>query len=98
MTIPQTWTETPGRLAARGILAGVAEDQQQPNAVRLAALSAIGELEDDLPAGYALNPVDPAPGSIAQARQLLLDDTDRQPSTRDRLATARAAAQLASES
>jgi hypothetical protein len=92
---PQIWTETSGRLAARRILAGLAEDQEQPIDVRLASLSAIGELEDDLPVGHVLAPIEPSPGTVAQARQLLLDDVDRQPSTRDRLATGRAAARLA---
>ena len=97
MIVPQLWPETPGRLAARRILASVAEDQAQPLEVRLAVLSAIGELEDDLPSGYALTPIEPAPGTVAQARQLLVDDAGRQPSVRDRLAVARAAARLTAE-
>ena len=94
MNGPRLWDETTGRRVARGILVGLAEDETQPVTVRMAILAAIGELEDDLPAGYVLPPVDPQPGTLEHARQLLLDDVERQPSIREYLATSRAAAQL----
>lgn len=88
------WPETAGRLAARAMLAGIAQDESQALDVRLTALEAIGELQDDLPAGYILGSVDVTAGTIEQARQLLLTDVAHQSSVRDALATSRAAARL----
>lgn len=95
MSQPRIWPETAGRLTARAILARIAEDETEPLAVRLAVLDAVGELQDDLPAGYVLGSVEPAPGSVEQARRLLLDDVAGQDTVRDALATSRAAARLA---
>ncbi|WP_088284667.1 hypothetical protein [Kineosporia sp. A_224] len=96
MSRPRIWQETPGRLAARAILAGLAADETEPFDVRIAALDAVGELQDDLPPGCTLDSVDVLPGTVQHARQLLLEDVERQGSTRDTLATSRAAARLAS--
>lgn len=91
----EIWPETAGRLAARAILAGVAADEAQPFEVRVAALDAVGALQDHLPAGQVLAPVEVADGTIQDARRLLLDDAPLQSTTRERLATSRAAARLA---
>lgn len=91
----EIWPETAGRLAARAILAGVAADETQPFEVRVAALDAVGALQDHLPVGQVLAPVEVADGTVQDARRLLLDDASLQSTARERLATSRAAARLA---
>lgn len=91
----EIWPETAGRLAARAILAGVTADEAESFEVRVAALEAIGALQDDLPQGRVLAAIDVRPGTVAEAHKLLSDDVAHQPSARDALATSRAAARLA---
>jgi hypothetical protein len=93
MSRPRTWPQTPRTCQARGVLAHAAADQTLDLEQRLDALDALGELEDDLPAGYALAPVEPAPGRLADAQQLRGEQGHDVP-VRDRIAAARAAARL----
>lgn len=93
MNQPRTWPHTTGTLRARAVLAHAAADQTLDLQARLAALDALGELEDDLPAGYAPAPVEPAPGRLTDAHQLLGEQGHDAP-VRDRIAAARAAARL----
>ncbi|HET9658058.1 MAG TPA: hypothetical protein VFP72_22080 [Kineosporiaceae bacterium] len=93
MSQPRTWPQTPRTCRARSLLAHAAADQTLDLEQRLAALDALGELEDDLPAGYAPAPVDPEPGRLTDAHRLLGEQGHDVP-VRDRIAAARAAARL----
>lgn len=101
MDQPRVWDEPAGQRRARAILAGLAADEQQPLELRLAVLAALNELVTDLPPGYVLGVVEPVtPGRegaadlLRQAWALLTGEHPGPVAVRDRLAGARAAAQL----
>ncbi|WP_088284883.1 hypothetical protein [Kineosporia sp. A_224] len=71
MFTPQMWPETPSRLRARAVLVHAVQDPALDLDAQLAALSAIGELQDYIPHGYLLAPVDPMPGTLTDAFALL---------------------------
>jgi len=71
MFTPQIWPETPSRLRARAVLVYAVQDPALDLDAQLAALSAIGELQDYIPHEYLLAPVDPTPGTLADALGLL---------------------------
>jgi hypothetical protein len=93
MSEPRIWPHTSRTHQARAVLAHAAADPTLDLRARLAALDALGELEDDLPAGYAPAPVQPVSGRLADAHQLLRDQGPDVP-VRDRIAAGRAAARL----
>lgn len=93
ITGPRIWPQSPDTQRARSVLAHTAADPTVNLRARLDALAALGELEDDLPAGYAAPPVEPVPGRIADAHRLLLRHGPDVP-VRDRIAAGRAAARL----
>jgi hypothetical protein len=93
MTGPRIWPQSAETRRARAVLAHAAADPTLDLRARLAVLDALGELEDDLPAGYAAPPVEPLPGRIADAYRLLVQHGPEVP-VRDRVAAGRAAARL----
>ena len=93
MSSPRIWPEPVEQRWARAILAHAAQDSGAGIEVRLAALDALGELEDTLPVGVVLRAVEAAPGTLAEAHRLLMTDHSHD-GVRDTLAAARAAARL----
>jgi hypothetical protein len=73
---PSTHLEGPEGAAARGILLWIIGQAELDTEDRLAALEALGALEDHLPAHIVLAPVEEQPGSLQDARRLLEQATD----------------------
>lgn len=101
--VPTFWPESPDRHRARAILAYLAGDHALPLEARLDVLDALDDLDEFLPAGVVLQPVDPYPGGFQDAHRLLQSSwtSNEEPSNegtgrsvRDILAAAQAAARL----
>jgi hypothetical protein len=90
---PVIWPESAARRRARAVLLHVAGTD--PDIVkRLAALEAVGDLQDNLPDGHVLAPTEPEAGSLHTVWRLLHDDLAGDLSVRDRIAAALAARRI----
>ena len=74
--VPRIWPETASRRQARAVLSHLVEampaDTLDDLESRLVLYDAIGDLDDWLPPGALLEPVEPCPGTLLDAYRLLV--------------------------
>lgn len=79
---PRLLEESPAQTAARAILLWISGQDDHDPEDRITALEALGALEDFLPANVVHAVTEERPGTLDEARQLLLTAVDAQTTPR----------------